>query len=347
MSNIPAASSILIVDDNVGLRMVLSIIFSREGYQVRLAEDGLSALEEIERHTPDVLLSDLNMPRMSGFELLSVVRQRYPMIRVVAMSAAFFGERLPAGVMADAFYAKGTHSLKSLLEFVAPLVESDQPKSRQPGMNPPTSRENYSLAGFPSTLNKSLTTPAAPAALWFADANTLYVTDEGDGYTGGTDLYTHAAQQTTAGLQKWVFNATTNTWQLAYTLTDGLNLGKPYTVPGYPTGTNAATGLPWGPATDGLRNFTGRNLGAGYVAIWAITSTVSGGGDTGADPNKLVVVLDKLNNTEATVAAKESFVELKSARFAEVLRGVEFTPGTDLSDYESDHTPTPHTQHNR
>ena len=234
-----------------------------------------------------------------------------------------------------------------------PLPGAKLPTTPLAGFNPATVSSTglpnnmCILAGFPSTLNKSLTTPAAPAALWFADANTLYVTDEGDGYTGGTDLYTHAAQQTTAGLQKWVFNATTNTWQLAYTLTDGLNLGKPYTVPGYPTGTNAATGLPWGPATDGLRNFTGRNLGAGYVAIWAITSTVSGGGDTGADPNKLVVVLDKLNNTEATVAAKESFVELKSARFAEVLRGVEFTPGTDLSDYESDHTPTPHTQHNR
>ena len=165
MSNIPAASSILIVDDNVGLRMVLSIIFSREGYQVRLAEDGLSALEEIERHTPDVLLSDLNMPRMSGFELLSVVRQRYPMIRVVAMSAAFFGERLPAGVMADAFYAKGTHSLKSLLEFVAPLVESDQPKSRQPGMNPPTSRENYSpyTTSHPASPPSSSATRILPA----------------------------------------------------------------------------------------------------------------------------------------------------------------------------------------
>jgi CheY-like chemotaxis protein len=141
VSNTPA-SSILIVDDNASLRMVLAIIFSREGYQVRLAEDGFSALDEIERHTPDLLLSDLNMPGMSGFELLSVVRQRFPMIRVVAMSAAFFGEQLPAGVMADAFYAKGTHSIEPLLKLVSLLAGADQPNGRQPAIYlPPTPRE--------------------------------------------------------------------------------------------------------------------------------------------------------------------------------------------------------------
>ena len=48
------------------------------------------------------------------------------------------------------------------------------------------------------------------------------------------------------------------TWTLAYTISSGLNLGVPYTVPGYPTGDNAVTGLPWAPAADGLRNITGR-----------------------------------------------------------------------------------------
>ncbi len=77
-------------------------------------------------------------------------------------------------------------------------------------------------------------------------------------------------------------------WKLAYTLQAGLDLGQPYTVRGYPTGDNAATGLPWAPATDGLRNLTGQVNRNGTVTIWAITSTVSGSGDQGADPNKLV-----------------------------------------------------------
>ena len=185
------------------------------------------------------------------------------------------------------------------------------------------------LAGFPSTPNKSATVTAFPFGIWFANATTAYVADEGDGYAGGTDLYTHAAAQTTAGLQKWVLNTQTNTWSLAYTLQTGLGLGAPYTVNGYPSGTNAATGLPWSPATDGLRNITGHVNFDGTVTIWAITSTISGNGDQGADPNKLVVITDFLNNPSTSLAAKEFFFPLKSAKFGEVLRGVSFTPGSN------------------
>ncbi|VBB15953.1 hypothetical protein [Burkholderia stabilis] len=184
------------------------------------------------------------------------------------------------------------------------------------------------LAGFPSTPNKTATTLSYPFGMWFADANTLYVADEGDGYTGGQDLYTHAAAQTGAGLQKWVYDALAKQWKLAYTLQNGLNLGTPYTVAGYPAGSNSATGLPWAPATDGLRNLTGRVEPDGTVTIWAITSTVSGNGDTGADPNRLVAVRDVLKNTSAATAAHEQFAVLRTAKFAEVLRGIEFAPGT-------------------
>ena len=181
------------------------------------------------------------------------------------------------------------------------------------------------LAGFPAVSNKAVSPVNFPFGIWFANATTVYVADEGDGYTGGTDLYTHAAGQTLAGLEKWVFDSTTNTWNLAYTLQSGLDLGIPYTIWGYPSGDNSATGLPWAPATDGLRNLTGRVIGD-QVAIWAITSTVSGNGDTGADPNRLVLIFDSLNNTDPTVAARERFFKLRQAKFGEVLRGVSFTP---------------------
>jgi hypothetical protein len=189
------------------------------------------------------------------------------------------------------------------------------------------------LAGFPTALAKTAMPLSFPFGLWFADANTLYVADEGDGYTGGTDLYTHAAAQTTAGLQKWVFNATSKTWQLAYVLKNQLGIGVPYSVANYPTGNNPATNLPWAPATDGLRNITGLNGPDGLVAIWAITSTVSGNGDTGADPNRLVVVVDKAANTDPSLAAITPFIEVTRARFGEVLRGVSFTPGTDFNGF--------------
>ena len=189
------------------------------------------------------------------------------------------------------------------------------------------------LAGFPDISNKVATTLAYPFGLWFANTTTLYVADEGDGYAGGSDLYSHAAAQTTAGLQKWVFKSSTNTWNLVYTLQTGLGLGVPYSIRHYPTGTNVATGLPWAPATDGLRNITGTVSGDGYVGIWGITSTISGNGDQGADPNQLVVVFDSLSNTDPAVAAQESFFTLRQAGFGEVLRGVSFTPGSGFDSH--------------
>jgi hypothetical protein len=131
-------------------------------------------------------------------------------------------------------------------------------------------------------------------------------------------------------LQKWVFNSSTNTWNLAYTLQTGLGLGVLYSIRHYPSGTNATTGLPWAPATDGLRNITGTAGRDGYVGVWGVTSTISGDGDQGADPNQLVVVFDSLSNTDPTVAAQESFFTLRTARFGEVLRGVSFAPGSDF-----------------
>ena len=186
------------------------------------------------------------------------------------------------------------------------------------------------LAGFPTILAKDNTTNF-PFGIWFANATTLYVADEGDGDVSGTDLYTHAAAQPNAGLEKWVFNSSTKTWNLAYTLQTGLNLGVPYTVPNFPTGTNPATGLPWAPATDGLRNITGVVGDDGFATIWGVTSTVSGDGDLGADPNKLVVIYDWLQNTDPTVALYEPFFTIREARSGEVLRGVSFTPGTKLA----------------
>jgi hypothetical protein len=61
----------------------------------------------------------------------------------------------------------------------------------------------------------------------------------------------------------------------SYTLTNGLCLGQAYGVGGYPSGSDSGTGLPWAPATDGLRNITGQ-VGRDCVAtIWVITSTIS------------------------------------------------------------------------
>ena len=78
-------TSILIVEDDESVRRSYADVFSYLGYGTRTAPDGLAALIEIREKVPDILLSDLNMPAMSGFELLSVVRRRFPSVYLIAM----------------------------------------------------------------------------------------------------------------------------------------------------------------------------------------------------------------------------------------------------------------------
>jgi len=164
------------------------------------------------------------------------------------------------------------------------------------------------LPGFSTVSAKTTTT--FPFGIWFANASTLYVADEGDGTPAD------AATSANAGLQKW--SLVSGTWQLDYVLQRGLNLGQQYPVANYPSALF--------PATDGLRNITGRVNADGTVTIWGITSTVSSSGDQGADPNRLVMITDVLANTTAAGAGTEQFSTVRTANAGEVLRGVALAP---------------------
>lgn len=181
------------------------------------------------------------------------------------------------------------------------------------------------LPGFPNTA--ASTSTAFPFGIWFADANTLYVCDEGDGtlVTPAVNGNVADAQSlATAGLQKW--RLINGTWVLQYTLQDGLNIGVPYSIPWYPAALN--------PATGGCRNIAGRHNEDGTVTIFAITSTISANGDTGADPNKLVKVTDRVSDT--TLPAGDDrlghFMTIRSATAREVFRGVALAP-SDRSEW--------------
>ncbi len=67
---------ILVVDDNQDLRELATIILEMQGYQVTAAEDGEEALEVFDRLSPDLVVSDIAMPRMNGFAFLEAVRSR-------------------------------------------------------------------------------------------------------------------------------------------------------------------------------------------------------------------------------------------------------------------------------
>src|ERR1700751_5734042 len=80
---------LLVVDDEPSLRDTLQTSLSMQGYEVRVARDGFDALAQMRGALPDLILTDLKMPNMSGFEFLSVVRRRFPQIPTIAISGEF------------------------------------------------------------------------------------------------------------------------------------------------------------------------------------------------------------------------------------------------------------------
>jgi len=120
-----AKHEILIVDDDDAVRDSLARVLKASGYDVSTAIHGFDALLQLKKKLPAIVLSDLSMPQMSGFELLSVVRRRFPQIPVIAMSGAYHsGDSVPGGVIADAFYAKGQSNPQTLLRAVADLIRT-------------------------------------------------------------------------------------------------------------------------------------------------------------------------------------------------------------------------------
>jgi CheY-like chemotaxis protein len=125
MLTLPPKKQILIVDDEESVRVTIAMLLRGRGYEVSIAEDGFDALLQMKNTVPDLVVSDLNMPHMSGFEFLSVIRRRFPQVLVVAMSGAYeAGDDVPGGVIADAFYAKGMNDPGTLLRLVADLLRS-------------------------------------------------------------------------------------------------------------------------------------------------------------------------------------------------------------------------------
>ena len=102
------------------------------GYEVLTAADGLEALHALDEALPDLIISDLRMPKMSGFEFLAVVRNRFPQIPTIALSGEYVTDNVPDGLLADTFFQKGDYSIPELLNIVKELVRK-APERPVPG----------------------------------------------------------------------------------------------------------------------------------------------------------------------------------------------------------------------
>ena len=119
---------ILVVDDDARIRESLGMLLLSVGFDVDMANNGASAVSYLKGSVPDLIVSDLDMPEMSGMELISHVRTQYPFVSIVAMSGDYQGEAVPACIIADRFYPKGQHP-HHLLTTIASLIATNAARS--------------------------------------------------------------------------------------------------------------------------------------------------------------------------------------------------------------------------
>ncbi len=158
---------VLIVDDDVAFSSTLEQILSAASYQVEVAEDGFDALTKLRAVLPDIVICDLKMPRMSGFEFLSVLRRRFPQIPVISVTGEFTGSAVPEGVIADAFFEKGSNPPSVLLGKMQELlaqspIRASLPKPKYAPVWIPVNGKNYFVVTCTECL-RSFSVPMPPA----------------------------------------------------------------------------------------------------------------------------------------------------------------------------------------
>ena len=138
---------ILVVDDDPQYPELLGTSLREWGYESFIAHDGFEALVRLTEHLPDLVISDLQMPRMSGFELLGVLRHRYPEIPVVCISSEYEALAAPPYVICDALFNKGACDYHELRAKIAELLRGKHRDSLLKGLQPmvwlPRGRDDY------------------------------------------------------------------------------------------------------------------------------------------------------------------------------------------------------------
>jgi chemosensory pili system protein ChpA (sensor histidine kinase/response regulator) len=123
-------SIVMVVDDSLTVRRVTQRLLTREGYQVVLAKDGVDALEHLQSVSPDVMLVDIEMPRMDGFDLTRNVRddertRRIPIIMITSRTAE--KHRNYAMELGVNEYLGKPYQEEKLLSLIAGFIGKDLP----------------------------------------------------------------------------------------------------------------------------------------------------------------------------------------------------------------------------
>jgi len=112
---------VLIVEDEEGLLEILALNFRSAGYQVSTATDGVMAWQQYERQQPDLLVLDLNLPQISGFRLLELVRSESD-LPVLILTAYDFAEAEEVAQHRPDAYMKKPFDVRDLIREADRLV---------------------------------------------------------------------------------------------------------------------------------------------------------------------------------------------------------------------------------
>lgn len=118
--------SALVAEDNMSMRKLIAKALEKKGFTVFEAEDGLEALKKIREHIPDIILLDIQMPKVTGLSILEALRrdERFALIPVVMVTARKAKQDiiLAHKLKASAYIVK-PFKMEDLLAKVAELVE--------------------------------------------------------------------------------------------------------------------------------------------------------------------------------------------------------------------------------
>jgi two-component system NtrC family response regulator/two-component system nitrogen regulation response regulator GlnG len=82
----PARASVLVVDDQSDLAQMMASMIKRDGHEVRVATSGPAAVAAVEQRVPDLVLTDLGMPGMSGLDLAEALHERWPKLPIALVT---------------------------------------------------------------------------------------------------------------------------------------------------------------------------------------------------------------------------------------------------------------------
>ncbi|MEO6333890.1 MAG: response regulator [Pyrinomonadaceae bacterium] len=193
--------TLLLADDSVTIQKVVNLTFADEGIDVVTVGDGDSAVEKISEIAPDILLLDVHMPGLSGYQICEMVRANpetkdLPVILLVG-SFEPFDENEAARVGANAFLTKPFQSIRQLVSQVTDLIEATVQDSRAQ----PAAEESVEVAPAEEPFEESRAaetpSPNPPAT---EDIDSLYDRSFSEPSPDETDLDSGAPRYVDAGM---------------------------------------------------------------------------------------------------------------------------------------------------